>query len=233
MHEPNEPFAVPEELPVLPLRELVVFPYMVLPLFVARESSIAAIEDALAGDRLVLLTTQREGDVEEPGPDDLYNVGTVAMVMRILRMGDGRVKVLVQGLAKARIDAFLEHERSRWVRCTALPSDDEASWSVEGEALIRTVRGRVEELLPLKNLPPEIVHLQPQVLVCGLCGGCRPSLEDVFELPLPGSGIASWIGVKGRLDFGIGEPARLGHLVAKQNLGHFPFLKIQPCTTSL
>ena len=167
MHEANEPFAVPEELPVLPLRELVVFPYMVLPLFVARERSIAAIEDALAGDRLVLLTTQREGDTEEPEPDDLYSVGTVAMVMRILRMGDGRVKVLVQGLAKARIEAFLEHERCRWVRCTPLPSDDQASWSVEGEALIRTVRGRVEELLPLKNLPPEVLSVTANVHEAG------------------------------------------------------------------
>ena len=109
-------FGVPEELPLLPLRELVVFPYMVLPLFVARERSIAAIEDAMSGDRLLLLTAQREGDVEEPEPDDLHRVGTVAMVMRILRMGDGRVKALVQGLAKAHIDSFVEHERARWIR---------------------------------------------------------------------------------------------------------------------
>ncbi len=163
MDNAGEVFAVPEELPVLPLRELVVFPYMVLPLFVARERSIAAIEDALAGDRLVLLTAQREGDIEEPEPDDLYRVGTVAMVMRILRMGDGRVKVLVQGLGKARIEAFLEHERARWVRCSPLPTDDEADWSVESEALIRTVRGRVEELLPLKNLPPEVLSVTANV----------------------------------------------------------------------
>ena len=133
----------------------------------ARERSIAAIEDALAGDRLVLLTAQREGDTEEPEPDDLYKVGTVAMVMRILRMGDGRVKVLVQGLAKARIDAFLEHERARWVRCTALPTDEEASWSVEAEALIRNVRVRVEELLPLKNLPPEVLSVTANVHEAG------------------------------------------------------------------
>ena len=167
MSEPVASFTMPEELPVLPLRELVVFPYMVLPLFVARERSIAAIEDALAGDRLLLLTAQREGDVEEPEPDDLYRVGTVAMVMRILRMGDGRVKVLVQALAKARIDSFLEHERSRWVRVSPLPTDDEADWCVESEALIRTVRGRVEELLPLKNLPPEILSVTANVNEAG------------------------------------------------------------------
>ena len=75
-------FAIPEELPVLPLREMVVFPYMVLPLFVARDRSIAAVEDALSGDRLLLLTAQRDGEIEDPGPDDLYRVGTVVTVMR-------------------------------------------------------------------------------------------------------------------------------------------------------
>jgi ATP-dependent Lon protease len=160
-------FGVPEELPLLPLRELVVFPYMVLPLFVARERSIAAVEDALAGDRLLLLVAQREGDVEAPEPDDLYRVGTVAMVMRVLRMGDGRVKVLVQGLSKARVEAFVEHDRARWVRVTELPTDEEADWCVEAEALIRTVRGRVEELLPLKNLPPEVLSVTANVHEAG------------------------------------------------------------------
>ena len=96
-------FQMPEEMPVLPLREFVVFPYMVLPLFLTRERSVAAVEDALAGDRLLLLAAQRNPEIEDPEPDDLHQVGTVAMVMRILRLPDGRVKVLVQGLAKARI----------------------------------------------------------------------------------------------------------------------------------
>jgi len=95
---------IPEEIPVLPLRDMVVFPYMVLPLFVARPQSITAVEDALAGDRLLLLAAQRDPDIEDPTPDDLYRVGTVVMVMRLLRLSDGRVKVLVQGLAKATID---------------------------------------------------------------------------------------------------------------------------------
>ncbi len=160
-------FTVPEELPLLPLRDLVVFPYMILPLFVVRERSIAAVEDALARDRLVLLVAQREGDMEEPEPDDLHRVGTVAMVMRVLRMGDGRVKVLVQGLAKARVESFVEHERARWVRATELPADEDADWCVEAEALIRTVRSRVEELLPLKNLPPEVISVTANVHEAG------------------------------------------------------------------
>ena len=90
---------LPEELPVLALREFVVFPYMVLPLFVARERSIAAIEDALAADRLVLLVAQRNPDTVDPDPDDLYRVGTIAMVMRSMRINTSppyRKKVLSQ-----------------------------------------------------------------------------------------------------------------------------------------
>jgi len=131
MKDQNPPLAIPEELPVLPLRDLVVFPYMTLPLFVVRERSIAAVEDALAGDRLLLLATQRDPEIEDPEPDDLHAVGTVAMVMRILRMPDGRVKALVQGLAKARVESFVEEARTAWARVRPLAVDDETEWSVE------------------------------------------------------------------------------------------------------
>jgi ATP-dependent Lon protease len=156
-------FEVPEELPLLPLRELVVFPYMVVPLFVGRARSIAALEDALSSDRLLLLVAQRNPEIEEPGPDDLYRVGTVAMVMRTLRLPDGRVKALVQGLTKARIDSFVDQEPSSWGRVSPLPADEDQDWCVEAEALMRTVRGRVEELLPLKNLPPEVISVTANV----------------------------------------------------------------------
>ena len=106
----DQDFVVPEELPLLPLREMVVFPYMVLPLFVARERSIAAVEDALSGDRLLCLVAQRDAEIEDPEPDNLYRIGTIVMVLRVLRMPDGRVKVLVQGLSKAKIDSFVEQD---------------------------------------------------------------------------------------------------------------------------
>jgi ATP-dependent Lon protease len=167
MDDAGNDLMIPNELPVLPLREMVVFPYMVLPLFIAREGSVAAVEDALAGDRLVLLTAQRDADIEDPEPDDLFRIGTVAMVMRILRMGDGRVKVLVQGLAKASIDGFVDHERGIWAQVTKIPEDDETDWSVEAEAVVRSVRGRVEELLPLKNLPPEVLSITANVHEAG------------------------------------------------------------------
>jgi len=153
------PVDLPEELPVLPLREFVVFPYMVLPLFVARERSVVAVEDALAADRMLLLLAQRDPSIADPGAEDLHRVGTVAMVMRSLRMADGRRKVLVQGLGKARVESWIEHDETIRVRAASLASDEDAPWSVEAEALVRSVRGRVEELLPLKNLPPEVLSV--------------------------------------------------------------------------
>ena len=162
---------------------------MVLPLLVARERSIAAVEDALAADRLVLLVAQRNSETENPDADDLYRVGTVAMVMRSMRLPDGRLKVLVQGLGKARIDSVIEHPESTWVRTTPIETQDEATdqWTVEGEALTRTVRARVEELLPLKNLPPEILSITANVQSPGrladlVASNLRLRLEEAQEV---------------------------------------------------
>jgi len=190
---PDADFAIPDELPVLPLREFVVFPYMVLPLFLAREASIAAVEDALASDRLLLLAAQRNPELEEPGPDDLYRVGTVAMVMRTLRLPDGRVKALFQGLSKARIDSFVENEPALWACVSAIEEPPEPAWSVEVEAAMRNVRLRVEELLPLKNLPPEVLSItanvhEPGRLADLVASNLRLRLgeaQEVLETPDP------------------------------------------------
>jgi ATP-dependent Lon protease len=163
MEDSPSAFSIPEELPVVPLREMVVFPYMVLPLFVVRERSLAAIEEAMAGDRLLFLVAQRDAEIEDPEPDDLYRVGTVVMIMRILRMSDGRVKVLAQGLTKATIESFVETASTTWVRATPVEDTQDGDWCVETEALVRTVRSRVEELLPLKNLPPEVLSVTANV----------------------------------------------------------------------
>ena len=154
---------LPEELPVLPLREFVVFPYMTLPLLVTRGPSVAAVEDALAGNGIILLVAQRDPENTEPDSDDLHSVGTAALILRSVRIPDGRLKVLVQGLCRARIDSFIDSEPTRWVRTAPVAGDEEAEWSVEGEALVRAVRGRVEELLPLKNLPPEVLSIMLHV----------------------------------------------------------------------
>ena len=123
--------ALPDEVPVLPLREFVAFPYMVLPLFAARERSIAAVDDALAGHRTVLLVAQRDASQNDPDPDDLYRVGTLGVVLRAMHLADGRVKVLVQCQRKARIDSFIPREGCDWVRATPLAHDEEEGWSVE------------------------------------------------------------------------------------------------------
>jgi ATP-dependent Lon protease len=155
----NAGVTLPDEVPVLPLREMVVFPYMVIPLFVARPRSVAAVEEALAGDRLVCLVAQRDSEVEDPGPEDVHRVGTAAMVLRVLRMADGRVKALVQGMSRVRVDSFVEQERCTFARISGMEGELPGGWCVEAEALVRTVRGRVEELLPLKNLPPEVLSV--------------------------------------------------------------------------
>src|SRR4030066_2478868 len=96
----------PGNIPVLPVRDIVVFPYMIIPLFVGREISIKAIEHALSSNRMILLLTQRDLSIENPVSADLYNIGTVGMIIRMLKLPDGGVKVLVQGLSKAKVLDF-------------------------------------------------------------------------------------------------------------------------------
>ena len=101
---------IPDSLPVLPVRDIVVFPYMILPLFVGRDMSIKAIEHSLSTNKMVMLLTQKDLNAENPIPDELYSIGTVGLIMRMLKLPDGRVKVLVQGLAKARAVKFSQEE---------------------------------------------------------------------------------------------------------------------------
>ncbi|HEX9899799.1 MAG TPA: LON peptidase substrate-binding domain-containing protein, partial [Candidatus Methylomirabilis sp.] len=97
---------MPSQIPLLPVRDVVVYPFMILPLFVGRDKSIRAVDEALARDRLILLAAQRDAEAEDPNAEDLFSVGTVAMIMRMLKMPDGRVKILVQGVSRARILGF-------------------------------------------------------------------------------------------------------------------------------
>ena len=99
---------LPEMLPVIPVRDIVVFPYMVIPLFISREKSVRALEEALSGDRLVFLVAQKNLSEEDPATKDLYAIGTVALVMRMLKLPDGKIKILVQGLSKASMKDVLQ-----------------------------------------------------------------------------------------------------------------------------
>jgi ATP-dependent Lon protease len=150
----------------LPIRDAVVFPSMILPLFVGRDVSIRSIEAALEGDRLLALVTQRDAGVDLPGPEDLYSVGSAGMVLRRMRLPDGRLKVLVQGLSRVRVAHYLRTEPYVEAEVEELAGDEPQrplEWSVEVEALARGVREKIEELLPLKHLPPEILQVTANV----------------------------------------------------------------------
>ena len=98
---------IPEVLPLLPIRDIVIYPYMMLPLFVGRDVSIRAVEEALARDRLIFLVSQINSAEESPMPADIHRVGTIASIMRMIKLADGRVKILVQGLAERDVERFL------------------------------------------------------------------------------------------------------------------------------
>src|ERR687896_49206 len=104
--ETDQHLQIPNELPVLPLRDIVIYPFMIVPLFVSREKSIRAVDEALGENRMILLASQRDLDKEEPTAEDLYRVGTAAVIMRMLKLPDGRIRILVQGLTRARIDSI-------------------------------------------------------------------------------------------------------------------------------
>jgi ATP-dependent Lon protease len=98
---------IPDVLPLLPIRDIVIYPYMMLPLFVGRDVSIRAVEEALSRDRLIFLVSQINSGEENPNPADIHRVGTIASIMRMLKLADGRVKILVQALAKGEVDTYL------------------------------------------------------------------------------------------------------------------------------
>lgn len=174
---------LPCELPVLPLREYVVFPHAVLPLAVAREGSVLAMEQALEGAHMVLLLAQRDPEVEAPGASELHTVGTVAMILRSYPGGGGPQKLLVQGVGVARVEAFVEGARGLSARVEHLAVEDASEWSPEVATLVRRVRVQVEELLPLKGLPPEILSVVTHVEAPGrladiVAANLRLDLED-------------------------------------------------------
>ncbi|MGL4209179.1 MAG: endopeptidase La [Candidatus Adiutrix sp.] len=143
---------IPSELPILAVRDVVIFTDMILPLFIGRESSVAAVEAAQEGGKLVLIVTQKDQSNDEPGEDDIYHVGTVAMIMRQLKMPDGRLKVLVQGLTKARFDSLLFESPYMRAKVEVLPEPAPPAPSVELEATIRNVREQSQKILSLKDI---------------------------------------------------------------------------------
>jgi ATP-dependent Lon protease len=155
--EEDGELVIPNELPLLPIRDVVIFPFMIMPLFVGRESSIKAVDEALNGDRLIFLATQKNMAEENPSPDDIYQVGTISMIMRMLKLPDGRVKILVQGLAKGRIKGYHSHDPLFMVEVEKIDEPSLVETDLEMEAMIRTVKERLEKIISLgKSISPEV-----------------------------------------------------------------------------
>ncbi len=149
---------IPDNLPVLPVRDIVVFPYMIIPLFVGREISIKAIDKALSTSRMILLLTQRELSIEKPSVNDLYHIGTIGMIMRMLKLPDGRVKILVQGLSKARATGFSQTENYISADIEKIVEKKPSTLSIEDEALMRTVREQLDKAVSYgKSILPDIL----------------------------------------------------------------------------
>jgi len=155
---PPQNVEIPEQLPLLPVRDIVVFPYMVLPLFVGREMSIKAIEAALAGNRMIFLATQKALDVENPTPDDIHVIGTVGIIMRMLKLPDERIKILVQGLSKAKISGYIQTDPYYSVKIDKISESKAPSSTLESEAVMRTVKEQIERIVSLgKVLIPDVM----------------------------------------------------------------------------
>ena len=150
---------IPDTLPVLPLRDIVIYPFMIVPLFVSREKSIRAVDEALGENRMILLASQKDLDKEEPAGDDLYRVGTVAVIMRMLKLPDGRIRILVQGLTRARVESVEEGEYLR-AKLGVMQEPAVPEKSLEVEALMRNVRASMEKAANLgKNISPEVMSI--------------------------------------------------------------------------
>jgi ATP-dependent Lon protease len=164
IEERDQKLQIPQKLPVLLLRDIVVFPYMIAPLFVGREKSKNAIDQSLATNRMVLLLTQKEMEIEDPKRDDVYDVGTVALIMRMLKLPDGRVRILAQGLIRAKIESFEEDQPFIQAQVSVIHEPEIKDKTIENEALIRNVRNGLEKATSLgKNIPPEVLIIAANV----------------------------------------------------------------------
>ena len=155
--EPEQP-RVPDVLPVLPLRDIVIFPFMIVPLYVSRDRSIRAVDQALAENRMILLAAQKKQDEDDPGAEDIYPVGTAALIMRMLKLPDGRIRVLVQGLSRARIVSYDEGLPHLQAHVETVTEPETERGSLEVEAMMRNVKAALDKSQNLgKPISPEVI----------------------------------------------------------------------------
>ncbi|MDB5038735.1 MAG: ATP-dependent proteinase [Bacteriovoracaceae bacterium] len=165
MSNEHDNLQVPEVLPLLPVRDVVIFPYMILPLFVGRTSSINAVNEALNKDRLMFLASQKDMDEESPTANGIHRVGCVAMIMRMNKLpDDGKIKILVQGLMKAEITEFTQEHPNFMVKIRKLIEPNCDDRSLESEALIRNVKALLEKVISMgKVLSPDILVVLDEI----------------------------------------------------------------------
>src|SRR5947207_2736770 len=152
--------SIPDVLPVLPLPDIVVFPYMIVPLFVNRDRSAKAVDQALSENRMILLVSQKDPNVDDPKAADLHDFGTVSVIMRMLKLPDGRVRILVQGFSRAKVEHFDETQPYLVAKVIPKTETEIVPESIELEALIRNVKSAVEKSVNLgKNLSQDLMAI--------------------------------------------------------------------------
>src|SRR5499433_359388 len=167
MTTPPKPRALPapgetRAYPVLPLRDIVVFPHMIVPLFVGREKSIKALEEVMRSDTFILLATQKNASDDDPATGAIFEVGTLASVLQLLKLPDGTVKVLVEGATRAKVLKYTD--RNDYYEADASPIVDDMGDRVEAEAMARSVVNEFENSVKLnKKVSPEVVGVVQQI----------------------------------------------------------------------
>ena len=154
----EEAIKIPDVLPVLPLKDTVVFPYIILPLSVGRDKSVLAVDRALSESRVIMLVAQRDAADDNPGEADLFEVGTAAVIMRMLKLPDGRIRILVQGLARARVQHISQMEPYLQAKIERIEEPRPAAPSLEIEALVRSVKESLDRAVTLgKGISAEVM----------------------------------------------------------------------------
>lgn len=179
---------LPSQMPLLPVRDVVVFNYMILPLFVGREKSVQAVDAALNSNRHILIATQRDEKTDDPGPGDVHPVGTVATIMRMLKIPDGRLKVLVQGVSRARITGFVQNDPFHMVRIEPIIEPEVTEPTPALEAMVRTAREQSEKILSLRGIAsPDVLAVlnnveEPGRLADLIASNLRMKVEEAQEI---------------------------------------------------
>jgi ATP-dependent Lon protease len=153
----DEIIEVPDALPVLPLRDVVIFPGMITPLLVGRPKSLASLDEAMKNDRIMLVVTQRQMNVDEPGPKDLYEIGTVVKILQLMRLVEGTMRILVEGVARGRVGRFHKTRKFFKADVDVLPQEDSSTQQLE--ALVRSVASQFSDYIQLnKRIPDEVLR---------------------------------------------------------------------------